>query len=450
MTTLALQQDRGEVSRRQMVSAVSFACLGWAFDLFDLFILLYIAPILAKVFFNSAQSKVFFNSAQSTLSIAGVYAAFSASLLMRPAGGVVFGQYADKNGRKRAMIVAAVGVGIATALMGAIPTFATIGIAAPLIFILLRLVQGIFMGGMVASTHTIGTETISRKRRGLASGIISGGGSGIGKLFASLIFLCVAVLFPGHAMDVWGWRVMFFSGLLASILGLVIFIRLQESPMWESLQKSTPSGGQAIARTPLRDLFAGGYVGIIIVGILLTTTGGGLSYLTSGYLPTFLRLINHVPPERLGVILSLSAIAVIVSSVVAGYLSDVLGRKSAIALYGAISLIAIPLLYDALTQATDLYDIGLLSVLLAGIGTFCYASLLIILNERFPTAIRASGTAISWNIGFALGGSMPALVSFFSKQASVIPEALIIATAVISVVYLVSVYALPRPRGEMK
>lgn len=441
MSTRALQQDRADVPRRQMVSAVAFSCLGWAFDLFDLFILLYIAPILAKVFFNSAQSM---------LSIAGVYAAFSASLFMRPAGGVIFGQYADKSGRKRAMIVAAVGVGVATALMGAIPTAEAIGIAAPIIFIALRLVQGVFMGGMVASTHTIGTETIFKKRRGLASGIISGGGSGIGKLLASLIFLCVALIFPGRALDVWGWRVMFFSGLLAAILGLFIFMKLEESPMWEGLQKATPSSDKPVAKKPLRELARGGHFGVIIMAILLTTTGGALSYLTSGYLPTFLKLINHVPADRLGIILSLSAIVVIISSVLAGFLSDVIGRKPAIAIYGAISLVAIPFLYFELTHATDVYDIGLLSALLAGIGTFCYASLLIILNERFPTAIRASGTAISWNVGFALGGSMPVVVSLLSKRAGDVPEALIISTAVISIIYLVSVYYLPGPRGEMR
>jgi MFS transporter, MHS family, proline/betaine transporter len=426
------------VERRRVISAVAFSCCGWAFDLFDLFILLYIAPILAKVFFNSAQSM---------LSIAGVYAAFTASLLMRPVGGVLFGRYADKSGRKWAMIVAAVGVGVATALMGAIPTVEMIGIAAPIIFIALRLVQGVFMGGMVASTHTIGTETISKKWRGLASGIISGGGSGIGKLLASLTFLLVASIFPGPAFGVWGWRVMFFSGLLSSILGLLVFMTLQESPMWESIQSTKPSRAKP-AKGPIGELIRG-YVGIILVGIVLTTMGGGLSYLTSGYLPTFLRLINHIGPDALGVILSVAAIAVIVSSVLAGYVSDILDRRKAIALYGLISLVTIPAFYFVLTKTTGVYMVGLLSVLLSGCGTFCYAALLIILNERFPTAIRASGTAISWNIGFALGGSMPVVVSLLSKTAGDLPTVLIITTAVISIIYLIAVYFLPSAQGEM-
>jgi MFS family permease len=141
MSAVMREPNNAGIEQRRVVSAAAFSCLGWAFDLFDLFILLYIAPILAKVFFGSAQSM---------LSLAGVYAAFTASLLMRPVGGVLFGRYADNNGRKRAMILAAVGVGVATALMGAIPTINIIGIAAPIVFIALRLAQGVFMGGMVA------------------------------------------------------------------------------------------------------------------------------------------------------------------------------------------------------------------------------------------------------------------------------------------------------------
>lgn len=443
ITAIILEQDQVSVSAsgRQMVFAVAFSCFGWAFDLFDLFILLYIAPILAHVYFGSADSM---------LSLAGVYAAFTATLLMRPLGGVLFGSYADKKGRKRAMITAAVGVGIATALMGAIPTIEMIGIAAPIIFIALRLVQGIFMGGMVASTHTIGTESIPKKWRGLASGVIAGGGSGTGKLMASLIFLLVTWIFPGHAFDVWGWRFMFFSGLLSSILGLLVFTKLQESPMWESLQRDKESGHKPAAAKPLTELAQRGYWGIIIVCILLTMTGGGLTYLTSGYLPTFMRLINHIPPTRLGVILTISAIAVIISSVISGILTDIIGRKNAITLYGLLSLVAIPLLYLQLAGTKDIEHIALLSILLSAIGTFCYAPLLIILNERFPTSVRSSGTAISWNIGFALGGSMPVMVSLLSKAASDLPVVLAITTATISIIYLVSIFYLAEPRGEMK
>src|SRR5690606_23638436 len=130
---------------------------GWALDLFDLFILLYVAPIVGRLFFPSDQP---------TLSLAAVYASFAVALLVRPIGSAIFGSYADKHGRNRALLIAMVGVGLSTAAFGLLPTIHQVGIIAPILFLLLRIVQGIFVGGIVASTHTIGTESISPKYRG--------------------------------------------------------------------------------------------------------------------------------------------------------------------------------------------------------------------------------------------------------------------------------------------
>jgi len=426
------------LTQAQAVAAVAFSSLGWAFDLFDLFILLYVAPILAKVFFPSDNPM---------LSLAGVYAAFTATLLMRPLGGYLFGTYADRNGRKRAMVVAATGVGLSTGLMGVLPTVQTLGVLATLLFLALRLVQGVFMGGMVASTHTLGTESIAPHRRGLASGIISGGGSGVGKLLASLAFLLVGALFPGPEFEVWGWRVMFFTGLLSSLLGLFVVTRLQESPMWVALQQEKASRKLAASNPVPSSLKA--FVPAVLLGIVLTTAGGGLSYLTSGYLPTFMKLVNHVKPTDLGLILSGSALAVIVSSVAAGALTDWIGRKRAMVIYGLVSLVAIPLLYQGMSSATDLHSIGLHAVLLSGVGTFCYAPLLIVLNERFPTALRASGTSLSWNVGFALGGSMPVLVSLFTKVAADLSLSLAVSTALLAALYLAATLLTPARDNRM-
>jgi MHS family proline/betaine transporter-like MFS transporter len=147
-----------------------------------------------------------------TLSLAAVYASFAVTLLMRPVGSAVFGHYADVHGRKNAMLVAIVGVGISTAAFGLLPTIAQAGLFAPGLFLILRLVQGIFVGGVVASTHTIGTESVSPNWRGAMSGLVGGGGAGIGALLASFVFLIMSSIFPGDAFAVWGWRCMFFSG----------------------------------------------------------------------------------------------------------------------------------------------------------------------------------------------------------------------------------------------
>jgi len=214
------------VDQRQVMGAVVASCLGWALDLFDLFVLLYVAPVVGRLFFPSENAM---------LSLAAVYASFAVTLLMRPLGSALFGSYADRRGRKGAMIVAVVGVGLSTAAFGLLPTVAQAGVLAPILFLLLRLIQGVFVGGVVASTHTIGTESVAPKYRGAVSGLIGGGGAGLGALLASVTFLAMSALFPGDAFDVWGWRCMFFTGIISSVLGLFVFNSLEESPLWKKL-----------------------------------------------------------------------------------------------------------------------------------------------------------------------------------------------------------------------
>src|SRR5882724_5648436 len=126
--------------KRQATNAIIASLLGWSLDLFDLFILLYVAPVVGKLFFPSSDP---------TLSLAAVYASFAVTLLMRPVGSAVFGHYADLHGRKGAMLIAIVGVGLSTAAFGILPTIEQAGLIAPALFLLLRLVQGVFVGGVV-------------------------------------------------------------------------------------------------------------------------------------------------------------------------------------------------------------------------------------------------------------------------------------------------------------
>src|SRR5579863_1576342 len=130
------------VDARQKRNALVASVLGWSLDLFDLFILLYVAPVVGALFFPSTIP---------TLSLAAVYASFVVTLLMSPVGSAIFGHYADVHGRKNAMFVAIIGVGFSTAAFGLLPTIAQAGYLAPALFLILRLVQGVFVGGVVAS-----------------------------------------------------------------------------------------------------------------------------------------------------------------------------------------------------------------------------------------------------------------------------------------------------------
>jgi MFS family permease len=422
--------------------------MGWALDLFDLFVLLYVAPVIGRLFFPSEHAM---------LSLAAVYASFAVTLLMRPLGSAWFGSYADRQGRKGAMIIAVVGVGLSTAAFGLLPTVAQVGLVAPILFLLLRLVQGVFVGGVVASTHTIGTESVAPKYRGAVSGLIGGGGAGLGALLASLTFLAMSAIFPGELFDVWGWRCMFFTGIISSVLGLFVFSRLEESPLWKKLaaEKALNTALQSksvpveVVRSPLRTLFSRDYRSILFVNLLLTIGGGSGYYLTSGYLPTFLKVVSHAPNGAAAAILMICSVAVLIASIAAGHLSTFIGRKSTFVWIGAIRLVALPALFLLLPTAQSITMIGVYAVLLSALGSAGYAPILIFLNERFPTAIRATGTGLSWNIGFAIGGMMPTAVSLVAKDASQLPMTLAIFVGAISVIFLIGAFIVPETLGKL-
>jgi MFS family permease len=436
------------VDQRQVMGAVVASCLGWALDLFDLFVLLFVAPVVGRLFFPSEHAM---------LSLAAVYASFAVTLLMRPLGSAWFGSYADRHGRKGAMITAVVGVGLSTAAFGLLPTVAQVGLVAPILFLMLRLVQGVFVGGVVASTHTIGTESVAPKYRGAVSGLIGGGGAGLGALLASLTYLTMSAIFPGELFDVWGWRCMFFTGIVSSILGLFVFSSLEESPLWKKLaaEKAAKAAMQntaepvEVVRSPIRTLFSRDYRSILFVNLLLTIGGGSGYYLTSGYLPTFLKVVSHAPNGAAAAILMICSVAVVIASIAAGHLSTFIGRKSAFVWIGLIRLIALPALFLLLPTAQSITMIGVYAVILSALGSAGYAPILIFLNERFPTAIRATGTGLSWNIGFAIGGMMPTAVSLVAKDAGQLPMTLAIFAGAISVIFLAGAFIVPETRGKL-
>jgi MFS transporter, MHS family, proline/betaine transporter len=442
--TIADVQDNGVTSvtqKRQATNAIIASLLGWSLDLFDLFILLYVAPVVGKLFFPSSSP---------TLSLAAVYASFAVTLLMRPVGSAIFGNYADLHGRKGAMLIAIVGVGVSTAAFGLLPTIEQAGPIAPAIFLLLRLVQGIFVGGVVASTHTIGTESVSAKWRGAMSGLIGGGGAGIGALLSSLVFLITSSIFPGDEFAVWGWRCMFFSGLLSSLLGWFIFRGLEESPYFQEQQRIKAASKNAVTASPVKTLFGGPYRNVLLLNLLITFGGGAGYYLTSGYLPTFLKVVNGLPNNVTSLVLMGASLSAMVSAVAVGALSDLIGRKKVFLIVGICTMVLLPVCYLSLAKATDATTASFYALLIAFIGNAGYAPVLIFLNERFPTAMRATGTGLSWNIGFALGGMMPTFVSLASSGTAQIPMSLSVFAVGVFAVYTLGAILSPETKGEFR
>jgi MHS family proline/betaine transporter-like MFS transporter len=336
------------------------------------------------------------------------------------------------------------GVGLVTASFGALPTVPQIGTAASVLFILLRVVQGIFVGGVVASTHTVGIESVPARWRGLVSGS-TGLSAGVAALLASLAYFLAAALFPGDRLAVWGWRCMFFCGLLTSFLAYPIFRYLEESTAWTRVAERPV--GMAIVR-PLSSIVGSTWRGVLLTNLLITFGGGAGYYVTSGYLPSFLKLVVKLPDMSAAMLLMAASVASATASLLSGAVSERVGRK-AVFLVAAPIVIALPTVYLVLAVPRGTITTVVCVLAVAFLGNAGSGPTMAFLNERFPAELRASGTALSWNIGFGLGGMVPALVSLASTAAGDVTYTLAFFAAGIFAVFTIGALSVPETRCQL-
>jgi hypothetical protein len=203
---------------------------------------------------------------------------------------------------------------------------------------------------------------------------------------------------PGPAFDQWGWRVLFFCGLLSALLSLFVLRKVEGIPGFPGKQR---------APVAFRELVRGRGKKILALNIAVAAGGGAQYYLTSGYLPTLLSEVVGVPPGQRGTILLVSSVLVIGAAIAAGHLSERLGRRRTMLGFGLCNLFALPLLTWGIAAAGGDRGgvVALLCVVMVMLSNAAYSPLMIFLNEQYPAELRARGTAVSWNLGFMLGGA---------------------------------------------
>lgn len=428
-------------SNRQVLIAAFVSCFGWALDLYDLVILLYVAPIVGRLFFPSDEP---------LLSMAAVFASFGVTLVMRPVGSAWFGSYADRRGRKGALMLAVSLAGLVTLLLGVLPTLSQIGILAPVLFIALRLAQGIFIGGVTACTGTVGVEAISERWRGFMSGVVGGGGGAIGGMLASAVFWITTSSMSGEAFADWGWRIMFLAGIASSLIGLTIAHTLEESPIWLKLRAERAAKGvKAVTQRPIRLILSRQHRALFLSNMPLVIAAGAGYYLTSGYLPTYLKVVLHLHDHHISLILFLTSLGGLFSSLAVGQLSQMIGRRPVFIWLGVARLLILLASVLLMVSVPSLVMAGAIAVVFGSLGNASYAPLLVLLNERFPTALRASGVGLSWNVGFAIGGMAPTITSLSAHSVRELPIVLAIFLTVTSVLYLIGAFIVPETRGNM-
>lgn len=386
--------------------AILISSIGGGLEMYDFTIYVFFAPILAALFFPPENNLI---------SLLNTFAIFAVGYFARPLGAIMFGHYGDRFGRKKGMLVSITIMAISTVLIGLLPTYASIGILAPILLVILRFFQGIAVGGDLAGAITFVAEYADNAKRGLACSFVFCAVN-IGLLLASAIGALLTSLLPHEALISWGWRIAFILGLLIGIIGLYLRSRVAETPYFTRLEH-----GQDILRAPLLHLFRS-HMARILQGIGLVWLFSVIIAQVFLYMPTYLSTVVHL---KMGTALIINSINILIFSVcipLVGYLSDKIGRRPIILVAALLFIIFSYPLYTLLSSA---YFI----VMFLALSCFAILSASIIgtvpsaLAEMFSTPVRYSGVAFSYNVGFAVFAGLTPVVTTYLLYKLQFPQA---------------------------
>ncbi|MCD5348202.1 MFS transporter [Agromyces sp. H3Y2-19a] len=334
------------------------------------------------------------------------------SFLFRPLGAFLAGHLGDKYGRRLVLMLTLILMGAATTLVGVLPTYEAIGIAAPILLILLRILQGISAGGEWGGAVLMAVEHAPKQKRGMfgASPQI---GVPLGLLLASGTMALMAVIAPGDAFLAWGWRVPFLLSVVLILIGYYVRRKVEESPVFTEIAERKEQ-----TRMPIVQLFRR-HALLVLIAALVFAGNNAVGYMTTGgYIQRYATdekgPIGLATADVLGAV-TVSAVSWLVFTWVAGWLSDRIGRRTTYIIGWILQLVGVFLLFPLVNTANlALLTLGLVTLTI-GLG-FTYGPQAALYSELFPASIRFSGVSISYAIGAILGGAFAPTIAQWLVQ----------------------------------
>ena len=349
----------------------------------------------------------FFPKGDTTAQLLNAAAVFAVGFLMRPLGGWLLGLYADRHGRKAALTLSILLMSLGSLMIALTPGYASIGVAAPAVLVVARLLQGLSVGGEYGASATYITEVAANDRRGFFSSFQAVTGI-LGQLTAMAVLVALQQIFlsPEQLAD-WGWRIPFVLGAGAALVALILRRRLVETESFAAAQRRTE-------RSQWRDIFAFPREVAVVVGL---TLGGIVAYYTyTTYAQKFLVNTAGLTKDQASAVSAGTLFLYMLLQPAVAALSDRIGRRPLLIGFGVLgSVLTVPLM-TAISQATDPWVAAGL-ILIALVIVSGYTSInAVVKAELFPTRVRAVGVALPYAVTVSLFGGTAELIALWLKD----------------------------------
>ncbi|MBN8827511.1 MAG: MFS transporter [Sphingobacteriia bacterium] len=408
-----------------MRKVVTAGIIGNALEWYDFALYVHFVEIISRLYFPS--DDIF-------LSRMATYAAFAAGFFMRPLGAILFGYIGDKFGRRQALSASILTMAIPTSFIAILPSYQEVGMIAPICLVIIRLLQGLSLGGEFSGSIAFVVEHAPDNKRGLAgsSAMFS---MNLGILAGSAVAAICANFMSPESFNAWGWRVPFGIGLVIGLVGLYIRSNLHESPKYEEAKAKG-----LIAKAPTRKVLTDFPVQLITaICLYLTVTVPFYTFVS--FMKSFMTTFVGRSVDEASIINSITMLIATAFIPIVGYMSDVIGRKVVIRA-AALGFLLLAYPCFILLKSHDFFSAFLGQLIFGMLVSLYMAPIPTILVELFPTSVRYTGVALSYNISAAIfGGTVPMVATFLIEYTG-IKEALAFYIMFFALISLISIYYL--------
>ncbi|WP_181784364.1 MFS transporter, partial [Pseudonocardia pini] len=361
------------LARRAAVAGL----LGTMIESYDFAVYAYLVVYTAPLFFPSGDP---------VTAVLASLLVFAAGFVARPLGGLFFGRMGDRLGRRHTLVVTVTLMGVATFAMGVLPTHAAIGVAAPVLLVVLRLLQGFSAGGELMGSATFVAEYSTKGRRGLFNAMTPLGFS-IGVAVAPAV-VALATVVSADGMATWGWRLPFLVSLPLTVLCLVYRLRLEDSPEFRAL-----AARAEIPNAPVREVLRDHRPALLRV-IALSFTVGLVGYTTSAYLPIYLQTTAGLPPGTVSLVAAIALFLALPFAVVSGLAVDRFGKRAVLVTVLLVSAVTIfPIMFVMGRAGAPIVAVGAAFWFVVGLAGAAPPPAYAAFTGLFPARVRYTGAA---------------------------------------------------------